>query len=128
MNDFDNIQIECVCASEFFDMRVDATWDEDVEVLYIGTYLSAFMTAQDSWWSRFTKRLRWAWAILRGKDFWVEEIVITDAEDVARLGLWLATVSGRMRASKKYHQMGGGVIGEQIKQDQKDWKDGLIGG
>lgn len=74
----DNISVFCNCGcDDGFRIRFRFEGDDDLEYVYMNTITSGFAAHQTSFLRRMTRRIRAAWFMLRGKEFYLHDIVLT---------------------------------------------------
>jgi hypothetical protein len=65
-------------------------WHEDNdEMIFIEHYVSSFYTRQNFLFGELWQRIKLAWMMLRGKEFSLYDIVISNKEDVERFKKFL---------------------------------------
>ena len=69
-----NLFCSCGCGNG---LQIILRLDEDDHFAYINTLASGFYTEQRSIWKTIMHRIKAAWFMLRGKEFYLHEILIT---------------------------------------------------
>lgn len=73
----ETVYAECSCGCTILKL----TRDED-NALYISTYGFLFYEEQDGLWDRFVKKIKLIWSIVKGEEYHLNEIVITDKGEI----------------------------------------------
>lgn len=75
MNKDINVLCSCGC-SDGFSIKFRFEYDDD-DLVFISTLTSGFYSQQCSFINRIKRRIKAAWFMLRGKEFYLHEIVLT---------------------------------------------------
>ena len=85
-NSFD---IGCACGCSL--MRISQYEDkEGFEEVYIEQFIPNFYALQKPGWNKFKNALKMIWCIIRGKEYTLFDIVITDKKSIVALKKYVA--------------------------------------
>lgn len=71
-----NISCNCGCGNGFsFTFRIED--DDDFDYVYLSTFSSGFYANQCKFLKILKRRIQAAWLMLRGKEFYLHEVVLT---------------------------------------------------
>ena len=72
----------CSCGCSF--MRV-SQWEDDegFEEVSIGTFIPKFSSLNKSGWYKFTEALKMIWCIVRGKEYYLFDIVLNTKDQIS---------------------------------------------
>ena len=71
-----NISCNCGCGDGFsFTFRIED--DDEIDWVYLSTFTSGFYSMQCNLLTILKRRIRAAWFMLRGKEFYLHDIVLT---------------------------------------------------
>ena len=80
-NSFD---VSCSCGCSL--MRVSQYKSKKgFEEVYIESFIPSFYALQTPGWNKFKNALKMIWCILRGKEYWLFEIVVNQKESIIAL-------------------------------------------
>ena len=63
---------------------------DDMDSICVEFWVPSFYASQrDGFWYMWKERIKAAWAMIRGKKFHLEEIIIDDPKDITRFKEWV---------------------------------------
>ena len=63
---------------------------DDMDSIRVEFWVPSFYASQrDGFWYMWKERIKAAWAMIRGKKFHLEEIIIDDPKDITRFKEWV---------------------------------------
>jgi bifunctional N-acetylglucosamine-1-phosphate-uridyltransferase/glucosamine-1-phosphate-acetyltransferase GlmU-like protein len=74
MKNLFNVNCDCGCGNGFL---VQFLFDTDDDFIGISTVTSGFYSHQNKFWHRIFRRVRAAWFMLRGKEYYLHDIVLS---------------------------------------------------